>query len=91
LPWGVQACGQQEGLADIEVTEGAGGAGVLHTEAGAISVGAAGASASLDAGTGQGRIRNALKNTEGTADLTIHATTGYGDTGTKQGQYTLCA
>jgi hypothetical protein len=32
-------------------------------------------SASLDAGTGYGRIHNALKNTEGTAELNIHATT----------------
>jgi hypothetical protein len=40
---------------------------------------AAGVSASLDAGTTHGRIHNALKNTEGTADLHIHATTGHGD------------
>jgi hypothetical protein len=53
---------------------------VLRTEAGMISVDAvAGVSASLDAGTGYGRIQNALKNTEGAADLNIHATTGYGD------------
>ena len=38
-----------------------------------------GVSASLDAGTGYGRIDNALMNTDGTADLTIHATTAYGD------------
>ena len=36
-------------------------------------------SASLDAGTTYGRIHNALKNTEGTADLDIHATTFRGD------------
>ncbi|MFF1342074.1 DUF4097 family beta strand repeat-containing protein [Streptomyces sp. NPDC058290] len=52
----------------------------LRTEAGSISVGAArGVSASLDASTSYGRIRNALKNTEGTPDLNIHATTAYGD------------
>ncbi|GAA0854123.1 hypothetical protein GCM10009525_84940 [Streptosporangium amethystogenes subsp. fukuiense] len=54
---------------------------VLRTEAGEVSVGAAtGVSASLDAGTSYGRIRNALKNTEGAAaQLDIHATTAYGD------------
>ena len=53
---------------------------VLRTEAGDISVGAAaGVSASLDAGTTYGRIHNALKNTDGAADLDIHATTAYGD------------
>jgi hypothetical protein len=36
-------------------------------------------SASLDAGTSYGRIRNAVKNTGGAADLDIHATTGRGD------------
>jgi hypothetical protein len=40
---------------------------------------AAGVSASLDAGTSYGRIHNSLKNTEGAAALTIHATTAYGD------------
>ncbi len=44
----------------------------LRTQAGDIAVGAAaGVSASLDAGTTYGRIRNSLKNTEGAADLTI--------------------
>ncbi|MFI1364891.1 hypothetical protein [Streptomyces griseochromogenes] len=38
-----------------------------------------GVSDSLDAGTPNGRIHNALKNTDGTADLNIHATTAYGD------------
>ena len=53
---------------------------VLRTQSGDITVGAAaGVSASLDAGTGYGRINNALKNTDGTADLDIHATTAYGD------------
>lgn len=47
---------------------------------GAITVGAAAAvSATLDAGTTLGRIRNALKNTGGTPGLTIHATTTLGD------------
>ena len=52
----------------------------LRTQAGNVSVGAAaGVSASLDAGTSYGRIDNALKNTDGAADLNIHATTAYGD------------
>ncbi|WP_327293493.1 hypothetical protein [Streptomyces sp. NBC_01198] len=43
-------------------------------------VGAArGVSATLDAGTSYGRIDNALKNADGAADLTIRATTAYGD------------
>lgn len=66
---------------DITVTEAVRGAVVLRTEAGNVSVGAAaGVSASLDAGTAYGRIQNSLNNTEGAnAQLTIHATTGYGD------------
>lgn len=53
---------------------------VLRTQSGDVSVGAAcGVSASLDAGTDCGRIRNSLKNSEGAADLNIHATTAYGD------------
>jgi hypothetical protein len=40
---------------------------------------AAGVSATLDAGTTLGRIHNALKNTEGTPGLNIHATTTLGD------------
>ena len=53
---------------------------VLRTQSGDISVGAAaGVSASLDAGTTYGRIRNALKNTDGAAGLDIHATTSHGD------------
>jgi hypothetical protein len=52
---------------------------VLRTQSGDISVGAAaGVSAALDAGTGYGRISNALKN-DGTAGLDIHATTSHGD------------
>lgn len=63
----------------IHIAEAVRGTVVLTTQMGDVSVGAApGASASLDAGTGHGRIHNALKNT-GTADLTIRATTGHGD------------
>jgi len=64
---------------DLRITEALGGAVVLRTRAGNISIGAAaGVSASLDAGTGRGRVSNSLKN-DGTATLTIHATTEYGD------------
>jgi hypothetical protein len=52
---------------------------VLRTQTGNISVAAAaGVSAVLDAGTGYGRISNALKN-DGAADLDIRATTSHGD------------
>ena len=52
---------------------------MLRTQSGDISVGAAaGVSAALDAGTGYGRISNALKN-NGTTELDIRATTSYGD------------
>ncbi|MBD0690834.1 DUF4097 family beta strand repeat-containing protein [Streptomyces sp. CBMA123] len=65
---------------DLRIAEAVGGAVTLRTEYGQIAVGAArGVSAALDAGTGHGRIHNALKNTDGTPDLTIHATTAYGD------------
>ena len=65
---------------DIRIAEAVRGTVVLRTEAGEISVGAArGVCASLDAGTAHGRIHNALKNTDGAAVLTIHATTAYGD------------
>ena len=66
---------------DIRIAEAVRGTLVLRTEAGDVSVGAAaGASASLDAGTSYGRIHNALKNTEGAAaELDIHATTAHGD------------
>ncbi|MFI0353149.1 DUF4097 family beta strand repeat-containing protein [Actinomadura sp. 9N407] len=64
---------------DIRITEAVRGTVVLSTQAGDITVGAAaGVSASLDAGTGYGRITNALKN-DGTAGLDIRATTSYGD------------
>ncbi|MFF8098087.1 DUF4097 family beta strand repeat-containing protein [Streptomyces sp. NPDC016675] len=65
---------------DITIAEAMGGEVVLRTESGDVSVVAArGVCAALDAGTGYGRIDNALRNTDGTADLTIHATTAYGD------------
>ncbi|MET9097762.1 DUF4097 family beta strand repeat-containing protein [Streptomyces antibioticus] len=66
---------------DIRIAEATGGTVTLRTTQGDISVGAArGVSASLDAGTTHGRIRNALTNTEGTAAaLTVHATTAHGD------------
>ncbi|WP_331761749.1 DUF4097 family beta strand repeat-containing protein [Streptomyces sp. NBC_01546] len=65
---------------DIRIAEAVRGTVVLRTQAGDVSVGAArGVSASLDAGTGLGRISNALKNTDGAAELSIHATTAYGD------------
>ncbi|WP_327705671.1 DUF4097 domain-containing protein [Streptomyces decoyicus] len=64
---------------DIRITEATGGRVVLRTQSGDITVGAAaGVSAALDAGTGYGRISNALKN-DGTADLDIRATTSHGD------------
>ncbi|MFC7842053.1 DUF4097 family beta strand repeat-containing protein [Streptomyces sp. NPDC001046] len=65
---------------DIRIAEAVRGAFTLRTQHGDISVGAAhGVSASLDAGTTYGRIHNSLKNAGGTAGLTIHATTAYGD------------
>jgi hypothetical protein len=64
---------------DIRIAEARRGKVVLSTQSGHISIGAApGVSAALDAGTGYGRISSALKN-DGAADLTIHATTAYGD------------
>ncbi|MET9447344.1 DUF4097 family beta strand repeat-containing protein [Streptomyces cinerochromogenes] len=65
---------------DLRIAEAVRGAVTLRTAHGEISVGAArGVSASLDAGTAHGRIHNALRNADGDAGLTIHATTGYGD------------
>ncbi|MFG2877322.1 DUF4097 family beta strand repeat-containing protein [Streptomyces sp. NPDC048337] len=66
---------------NIHISEAMGGRLELHTEAGDITLGAArGVSATLDAGTGYGRINNALNNSHGaTAALNIHATTSYGD------------
>ncbi|MEV7526395.1 DUF4097 family beta strand repeat-containing protein [Streptomyces sp. NPDC091371] len=66
---------------DIRIAEAVRGTVELRTEAGDITVGAApGVSASLDAGTGYGRISNSLSNTDGAdADVNIRATTAYGD------------
>ncbi|MGW7089260.1 DUF4097 family beta strand repeat-containing protein [Streptomyces sp. NPDC054871] len=66
---------------DLHIAEAVHGQVTLRTESGEISVGAArGVSASLDAGTSYGRIRNTLQNADGVAaDLNIHATTAYGD------------
>lgn len=66
---------------DIRITEALGGTVVLETQMGDVTVGAArGVSASLDAGTGYGRVHNALKNSDGPgAGLNIRATTAYGD------------
>ena len=64
---------------DIRITEAVRGKVVLRTQSGDISIAAAaGVSAALDAGTGYGRISNALKN-DGTAELDIRATTAHGD------------
>ncbi|QTD98144.1 DUF4097 family beta strand repeat-containing protein [Streptomyces cyanogenus] len=64
---------------DIRIAEAGRGTVVLRTESGDISIAAArGVSAALDAGTGHGRIGNALRN-DGTAELDIRATTSHGD------------
>ncbi|WP_225836063.1 DUF4097 family beta strand repeat-containing protein [Streptomyces sp. NK08204] len=64
---------------DIRINEAVRGTVVLRTQSGDITVAAAvGVSAALDAGTGYGRISNALKN-DGTADVDIRATTSHGD------------
>lgn len=64
---------------DIRIAEAVRGTVVLRTQLGDISVSAAaGVSASLDAGTGYGRISNALRN-DGIVDLDIRATTAQGD------------
>jgi Putative adhesin len=68
------------GRGDITIAEAQGGTLVLRTADGAISVdAAAGVAAALDAGTTHGRIRNSLRNGDGAAGLTIHATTDRGD------------
>ncbi|MFI8851880.1 DUF4097 family beta strand repeat-containing protein [Streptomyces sp. 891-h] len=65
---------------DLRISEAVRGEVVLNTQMGDVTVNAAaGVSASLDAGTGYGRIHNALKNTDGAAALNIHATTAYGN------------
>ncbi|MFH8680721.1 DUF4097 family beta strand repeat-containing protein [Streptomyces lydicus] len=65
----------------IQITEAMHGRVTLSTQQGDISVGAArGVSASLDAGTTYGRIRNTLMNADGAdAGLKINATTAHGD------------
>ncbi|VTR76117.1 DUF4097 family beta strand repeat-containing protein [Cellulomonas hominis] len=64
---------------DIRVAEALGGTLELRTQQGDITVGAsAGVPAALDAGTGLGRISNALRN-DGTPVLDIRATTSQGD------------
>ncbi|GAB3838022.1 DUF4097 family beta strand repeat-containing protein [Dactylosporangium cerinum] len=63
----------------IRIAEAVRGTVVLQTQSGDIAVAAAaGVSAALDAGTGYGRVSNALKN-NGTAELDIRATTAKGD------------
>ncbi|MFJ5828991.1 DUF4097 family beta strand repeat-containing protein [Streptomyces sp. NPDC093089] len=63
----------------LRIAEAHRGTVTLRTDHGDITVGAArGASAALDAGTAYGRVTNALRN-DGTTDLTINATTAYGD------------
>ncbi|MGN9760920.1 DUF4097 family beta strand repeat-containing protein [Streptomyces sp. SD31] len=66
---------------DIHIAEALRGTVVLTTQMGDVSIGAAqGVSASLDVGTGYGRINNSLKNADGAdAGLTIRATTSHGD------------
>jgi DUF4097 and DUF4098 domain-containing protein YvlB len=84
---GEVSVGRLRGSAEIEIQKGGihiaeamRGTLVLRTQQGDVSVGAApGVSASLDAGTSYGRIHNTLKNSEGTAGLSIQATTAYGD------------
>ncbi|RPE33808.1 DUF4097 family beta strand repeat-containing protein [Kitasatospora cineracea] len=65
---------------DLTVTEAVRGTLDLTTKSGSISVGVArGVSASLDAGTGYGRIHNALRNADDVPAVTIRATTAHGD------------
>ncbi|MFD5466962.1 DUF4097 family beta strand repeat-containing protein [Kitasatospora sp. NPDC127059] len=64
---------------DIRIAEAGPGAVVLSTQSGSITVAAAvGVSATLDAGTGHGRIADSLRN-GGSAELRIRATTSNGD------------
>jgi hypothetical protein len=63
----------------VRIGEATRGAVSVRTGMGDILVAAApGVSASLDAGTGHGRVSNSLKN-DGATELDIHATTGQGD------------
>ncbi|MGW0094786.1 DUF4097 family beta strand repeat-containing protein [Streptomyces sp. NPDC003328] len=64
----------------VNITEAVRGQLTLNVQQGDITVGAApGVSASLDAGSGYGRINNSLKNSDGAPGLTIKATTSQGD------------
>jgi Putative adhesin len=64
---------------DIRISEAVRGTVVLRTQSGDITFRAApGVSAALDAGTGHGRVSNALKN-DGPVELDIRATTSDGD------------
>jgi hypothetical protein len=64
---------------DIRIAEALRGTVVLSAQSGDLSISAAhGVSASLDAGTGHGRVSNSLTN-NGAVDLHIRATTSYGD------------
>ena len=64
---------------DIRIAEAVRGTLLLTTQQGDITVGAAtGVSATLDAGTGHGRVSNTLKN-DGTPGLDIRAKTTQGD------------
>lgn len=64
----------------LNITEATHGTLTLTTQQGDVTVGAArGVSAALDAGTSYGRIRNTLKNSDGTPALTIKATVAQGD------------
>nr|WP_202523924.1 DUF4097 family beta strand repeat-containing protein [Kitasatospora sp. SID7827] len=70
--------GTQRG--DITVAEAVRGTLDLSTKSGSISVGVTrGASAALDAGTGHGRVHNALRNADDVPAVTIRATTANGD------------
>ncbi|MFF9162199.1 DUF4097 family beta strand repeat-containing protein [Streptomyces longwoodensis] len=63
----------------IRIAEATRGTVVLRSQSGDITVGVAtGVSAALDAGTGHGRVSNALKN-DGTPELGVRATTSNGD------------
>lgn len=65
---------------DLTVAEAERGSLELTTQSGSISVGVArGVSASLDAGTGHGRVHNALRNADDVPAVTIRATTMTGD------------
>ena len=64
---------------NIHITQAVHGTHTLHTDAGNLTIDTApGTSATLNAHTTYGRINNTLTNT-GPPQLTIHATTSYGD------------